>query len=248
VTTSLESRLRQDLRDLADVPGPPSLVDRALADARRQRRRRVVVAGAGTLVIVALIAVPFVLRAAGVNLSLPFGEQPAGGQCGEATDEAEPPDSVPVPEQPRFVRVVQGKLPPRSDYYLQYATGMCVAGEEPTGLAGERLHGYAVINIGQRQEHGHLTVTIQHQTMPTNCNDIPTPEMPWGNKVCEDATATTPLVMVVEDRAERQFSVTAVYPGNRVVSMDSFRTPFDVDTIRAIVTDPDLVALLGGPV
>jgi hypothetical protein len=41
------------------------------------------------------------------------------------------------------------------------------------------------------------------------------------------------------------YIVAAFYPGNRTVSIGAHGTPFDIATIRALATDPDLVALLG---
>jgi hypothetical protein len=243
VTTSLESRLRADLRELADVPGPPSLVDRALADARRSRRRQRVAAGAGILTITALIAVPFVFRGQLHGLSLPFGGSGGSATCQTATDEAVPPDGVPAADQPRFVRVVFTKLPQRDDYFLQSGYGMCVGTEEPAGLPGERLNAYAVINLGPNREHGHLTVTVQHEPGFGTCADVPTPEAQL--LFCEDAAATTPLVLGVQIGRPNEFIVTAVYSDDRVVSIGAYGTPFDVPTLRSVVTDPDLVALLG---
>jgi hypothetical protein len=242
VTTSLESRLRADLQELADVPGPPSLVDRALADAGRARRTRRVVVGAGALALTAVIALPIATRTL-PGRALPFGGEGSPGTCQTATDEAVPPDGVSAADQPRFVRFVFTKLPPRDDYFLQSGYGMCVGTEEPAGLPGERLNAYAVINLGPNREHGHLTVTIQHEPGLRTCADLTTPEVRL--LFCEDAAATTPLVLGVQIGRPDEFIVTAVYSDDRVVSIGAYGTPFDVATLRSVVTDPELVALLG---
>jgi hypothetical protein len=251
VTTSLETRLRADLQELADVPGPPSLVDRALADARTLRRRRRLAAGVGALVLTAAIAIPFVFQA-GPGLSLPSGSGGAPATCEITTEEADPGGRVPATEQPRFMDRVFSKLPPRDDYHLQWAYGMCVesmAGEvkEPAGLPGERLHAYAVINLGPNREHGHLTVYIEHEAVPETCAGVPTPEPPMRLLFCEDAAGPAPLVIATEGEFDDSTDVTvgAFYTGDRMVSVGAHGTPFGAATLRAVVTDPDLVALLG---
>jgi hypothetical protein len=40
------------------------------------------------------------------------------------------------------------------------------------------------------------------------------------------------------------FVVTAIYPDSRAVVIEAHETPFDVATIRAVVTDVELVELL----
>jgi len=104
-TTSWESRLRADLRDLADVPGPDGSADRALAGARNMRRRRRVLAVAGPVVLAVLVAFPVVTR---VPSFFGFG---GTAPCETATDEANPPRQTPASKQPRFVRAVLSKLP-----------------------------------------------------------------------------------------------------------------------------------------
>jgi hypothetical protein len=251
VTTSLETRLRADLQEMADVPGPPSLVDRALAGARRTRRVRRLVAGAGALALTVAIAIPFVLRAA-PGLSLPVGSGGSPATCEITTEEADPGGRVPATEQPWFMDRVFSKLPPRDDYYLQWAYGMCVETEagdvkEPANLPGERLHAYAVINLGPNRERGHLTIDIEHETVPQTCAAVPTPTPPMRLLFCEDASGPAPLVVATEGEYDHStdVSVGAFYTGDRMVAIGAHGTSFDAATLRTIVSDPDLVALLG---
>jgi hypothetical protein len=243
MTTSWETRLRHDLHELADAPGPASQADRALAGARQVRRRRVVLAGACATTLAALLAIPVVIVGPARTWSLlPFGRA-AGTPCESATDEAQPPDGVPSAEQPRFVRVVLTKLPPREDYVLQSAYGICALPDAPAGSIGELPNGYAVINLGPNREHGHLTVSIYHEPAPVTCDTLTTP--PDQLLFCQDATATTPLVLAARTGGgPSDFVVTAIYPDSRAVSIGSNTTPLDVATVRSVVTDPALVELL----
>jgi len=242
MTTSWETTLRQDLRELADAPGPPSLADQALADARKVRRWRAALAGASAMTLTALIAIPLVVLGPAASWSLlPFGAPGADTPCETATDEAEPRLGVPVAEHPNFVRVVISKLPPRDDYSLQSASGTCVDSDALPG-AVVLDNAYAVINLGPNREHGHLTVDLYHQTEPITCATQPRP--PEEVLFCEDATATTPLVMAANTGSPGYFVVTAIYPDARTVSIGSITTPFDVATIQSVVTDPALADLL----
>jgi hypothetical protein len=220
VTTSLETRLRADLLELADVPGPPSVVDRALADARTVRRRQRRMAGAGALVLTA-VAIAFVVWS-GPSVSTPSGSGGSSPTCQITTEEARPGDRVPAAEQPRIMDLVFSKLPPRDDYYLQWAYGMCVYTaddevKEPDDLPGERLHAYAVINLGPHREFGHLTVNIDHETVPETCAAMPTVKPPWRLLSCEDASGPEPMVVATEshfdDIQEVQLTVDAFYTG-----------------------------------
>ena len=238
MTTAMETELRRDLRELADVPGPASLADRALARARTQRRHRVVVAGAGLLVLVALVALPFVVDVRPLGFRLPFGASDTT-PCEEATDDVKLPGPS---DYPRFVRLVLSKMPPRDDYSLQSAQGMCPPFGEPEGPAGEQRQGYAVINLGPNREHGHLTVTLSRVTRQFPCDALPTPED--GLIFCEDATATAPLVLGVRVDGDNYVIVTAIYLDGRSVSIGAIGTPFGADALRPVVTDPAVAALI----
>ena len=75
--------------------------------------------------------------------------------------------------------------------------------EEPAGVPGERLHAYAVINLGPNREHGHLTVDVEHETVPETCASMPTPEPPARLLFCEDAAGPAPLVIATERESRR---------------------------------------------
>jgi hypothetical protein len=238
MTTAMETELRRDLQELADVPGPPSLADRALARAQTLRRRRAAVAGAGTLALVVLVALPFVVDVRSLGFRLPFGGSDTV-PCEEATDDVKVPG---LSDYPRFVRLVLSKMPPRDDYSLQSAQGMCPPFGEPEGPAGEQRQGYAVINLGPNREHGHLTVTLSRIAHQFTCDTVRTPE--GGLIFCEDATATAPLVLGVRVGGDNYVIVTALYLDGRSVSIGAIGTPFDAATLRPVVTDPTVAALI----
>jgi len=243
--TAMETRLREDLLELADVPAPPSLADRALADARTLRRRRAVGAGVGTLALIGIVALPFVANVSVAGWHLPFGAaETTTSPCGTATDESEQQRGVPAAEYPQFVRLTVAKLPPRDDYVLQSAVGIC---PPPAGVAGPKgngPYGYAVINLGPRREQGHLTVDIYHENEPVTCATVSAP--PEQVEFCRDATATAPLVLAVRDDGSRDdgLIVTAIHSGRRTVSIGAFGTPFDAEALVPVVTDPALRDLL----
>lgn len=233
MTTSWEQRLREDLAALAEPPGrgvPGSPADRALADAKKVRRRRAGLLAAGSVALVALAATPVVVNTVG----LPFGAGGSGTPCESATDEADPPRKTPVSKMPRFVRTVVAKLPARDDYYLQSAQGMCA-------MAGHRPHGYTVINLGPYREHGHLTVRIQFWIGPGNCAGLEEPQQ--RTLSCEEATDSSPLVLA-QSLDGNGFVVTAIHPDSRAVTIGAHGTPFDVATIRSVATDAELIDLL----
>jgi DNA-directed RNA polymerase specialized sigma24 family protein len=231
-TTRFQPGLRDDLQVLSSLPAPASPGDRALAAARKVGRRRVVVAAAGAVAIAALIAVPV---AAG-GWHRPLDAAQGGAPCESATDEAEPSSGVPGSDQPQFVKAVVSKLPRTEHYVLQSAYGICTV----PGSAGVGPSGYAVINLGPNRERGHLTVSIYYETDPPTCA---TTTVPADQLFCEDGIANTPLVQAIRDGVD-DFVVTAVYPDRRAVSIEAHTFAFDPATLRSVVTDPELVALL----
>jgi hypothetical protein len=234
--TRLESELSQRLRELANQPGPPSLADRALVGARRTRRLRVVLAAAGALALAGAIA-GTVLANFGPPQGISVGA-PNGG-CKTATDESVPQTGVPPADWPEFVTIVVDKLPPRSDYTLQSAYGVCTLPDAPNG---PRPSAYAVINLGPSRASGHLTVDLFYgaANTPTSCASLPTPTEQV--LFCDDATATEPMVFGV-DQGDLKI-VTAVYPDARTISIGSNGTPLDAEALRTVVADPDLAGLL----
>ncbi len=72
-----------------------------------------------------------------------------GGGCKTATDESVGQAGVPRADWPEFVTLVVNRLPPRSDYTLQSAYGMCTFPAQ--GPSGARPSAYAVINLGRTE-------------------------------------------------------------------------------------------------
>ncbi|HEX6870475.1 MAG TPA: hypothetical protein VF163_05200, partial [Micromonosporaceae bacterium] len=128
MTTPVENMLRERLPALADVPGPASVADAALARAARMRRRRIVLASAGAAVLAGAVAIPLVGYGTGAAPpgGPPLGVGTAGGSsCKTVTDETDPAQGVPRDAWPDFVAVTVAKLPPRDDYTLQSGYGVC---------------------------------------------------------------------------------------------------------------------------
>jgi hypothetical protein len=159
------------------------MADRALAAARRVRRRRRVTAGAA-LAAAGILAAPFPLRPAsspgptGPATAPNAGSSTAGNPnvsldpCVPAMQETNDRKRVAESDWPRFVQIAVAGLPQRSDYELQYAYGVCEPGPPeawPTSEApatrepvvfGTMANAYAVINLGPNREHGHLTLNL----------------------------------------------------------------------------------------
>jgi hypothetical protein len=267
VTTPTDEQLSRALRQLADVPGPPSLADAALAEARRRRRRRSAVGAGAGLLGLAAIAAPFALRPADDGTTFTVGAAPpaptvvATGEmpgygpddCTTAPSVAETVKEVAKADWPRFVEVAVGALPARDDYVLQSAYDFC----HPAG--SNSVNAYAVVNLGSNREQGHLTLNL-YRTPPVayqfarTCAEArtyldqqrPIAGLPAGELLsCTEGTATTPFVYAIR---QGQITVTAVQPDGRTIWMESIPTTGEpaitAEQLTAAVTDPELVALI----
>jgi hypothetical protein len=240
MTTPVEVELRRRLRELATEPSPPNLADVALAGAKRVRRWRTVLAGCGVLLL-AVLALPLVTDGpAAYSRMLPFALPGAGAAaCESATDESDPVRGVPSDGYPRFVRMVLAKMPPRDDYSLQSAIGVC---PNP----GARPSGYAVVNLGPNREHGHLTINLRYlagpalsEAVPASCATLPTP--PAAVLFCDDATV--PMVFATAPD-EHNVIVNAIYPDGRSVYIEAIDADITANQLVPVVTDPALADLL----
>jgi hypothetical protein len=247
MTTPVEAELRRRLRELATEPSPPNLADQALAGAKRVRRWRTVLAGCG-VVLLAVIALPIVTDGrVGYSRLIPFGFPDSGSAaCESATDESDPVTGVPTDGYPRFVRMVLAKMPPRDDYTLQSAYGVCPNSDAQPGTPGARPNGYAVVNLGPNREHGHLTINLRYlagpalsEAVPTSCATLPTP--PANVLFCDDSSV--PMVFAV-DPYEHYVIVNAVYPDGRSVYIEAIDAPITANQLVPVVSDPALADLL----
>jgi hypothetical protein len=182
MTTKVESVLREGLKELAVVPQPVSLADRALNRAASIRRRRVTLGVIGVVALAALVAIPLLISGTGTT---PVGGG-GGGGCKTVTDESDPPHGVPVAEWPDFVTLTVRAMPPRTDYTLQSGYGVCPRAD----ATGEAELAYAVINLGPSRENGHVTISLRHETLAA-CADVP---KDVSVSFCDEPTATSPLV------------------------------------------------------
>ena len=132
--TPTETALRDRLHELADQPAPPSLADRALAGARRARRRQAGLVAGTALVLASLVAVS--------NLGswrMPVGTPaPGGGPCELLPSAAAVHPGEPDAGVPAFVHVVLAALPYREDYVVRTALGMCGSPVDGSPVDGAR--------------------------------------------------------------------------------------------------------------
>lgn len=248
MTTGFDSNLREGLRRLADAPPAPALADAALANARRiRRRRRSLAALAATAVVGVGTAMPLLLTTE--SRYAPFGPRPTGTagtesvrppiECRTATDEAVPPGGAVSDSWPSFVGIVLAHLPARDDYRLDSAGGLC---GEPSERSGRM-----VLSFGDAA--GHLVVELYadfYQLIPTDATPATTCAAliaRWQEVYfCADATSTEPLI--VGGRDDRGEVYIALYPDGRWITVEDNGTDLPPETLRAVVTDPALAALL----
>jgi len=256
MTSPFESSVRDSLQRLAEAPPARSLVDRALSDARRIRRRRRTLAALAAIAIVGGgTATPFVLTARGGNA--PVGTTPTTAtarpttECRTATHEPSPFAGAIPDTWPSFIGIVMAHLPPRDDYYVSSGYGLC----EDMGASAGRV----VMSIGEQGEHGQFVVELitDFQKLIQGPNVI----TPSAFNIsayftcpglqaehvevyfCEEATETQPLAFAGRDHRGDMW-VFAYYPDRRYIVLENNDTILDLPTMRAIVTDPELAALL----
>jgi hypothetical protein len=177
---------------------------------------------------------------AGYSRYIPFGAPDAGSAgCESATDESDPVQGVPNDGYPRFVRMVLAKMPPRDDYTLQSAYGVCVPADLPPDIPA-RPNGYAVVNLGPNREHGHLTINLLYlmEAAPTSCATLPTPV---DVLFCDDSAV--PIVFAV-DRDKYTVTVNAVYPDGRTFYIEAIDTPITATQLVPVVKDTAIADLL----
>lgn len=198
-------------------------------------------------------------RPSGSPLSSMYPADPGPGDCVELENKDQ---QVAPADWPEFVRIAIAKLPPRTDYVMQSGYSVCTPADSPAPVA------YAVINLGAGREHGHLTLNLDARADlrggPTTCagvrdllasrvlplNPMPIPQVLERELLfCTDGTASAPMVFGISYRLT--VVVTARYADHRMVWMESIaagdRGPqpeIGAEALRAVVTDPVLVALL----
>jgi hypothetical protein len=258
---TFESAVQEQLRQLAATPGPANLADQALAGARRVRRRRGAVAtalvAAGVTIAVAVPTLaggdpapspPAAQSSPAAPSSPAVSSTPAPGPvvCRTATDEATPPQGAPRGTWPDFVHVVIAALPHRDDYFVQWAYGICPSVDMPgSGLSAPNAR--VIINLGPQREHGLVVVALYQRLYPDSVTCATVPPGDATPLFCTDAAGPAPMVLATTN-GQRGRSVLAVYPDGRAVVSTTEDSPLDAAALRAVVTDPALVAALGEPV
>jgi hypothetical protein len=248
-----EPTLSRVLHDLADVPEPEHMADRALSGARGLRRRRVALTGLAALAAAGALAVPFLLRPDGVPgpESAPVGAPAppdslplsAVGPCRFLPEKGAEQKRVEPADWPDFVRVAIDKLPQRTDYVMQSGYAVC---DDP-GDSPFVANAYAVINLGRVRESGHLTLNLQTPRQPdtiTTCqalrdmvaawppprtDELPTPPdspAPPAPEIlfCTDGTAAAPMVYGLRS-SNGSVIVSARYADHRLVYIESLPAP-----------------------
>lgn len=255
MTSPFESSVRDGLARLAEAPPAGSLVDRALSDARRiRRRRRILTALAAIAVVGGGTATPFVLTAQGGDA--PAGTTPTATarpttECRTATNEPSPFAGTLPDTWPSFIGIVMAHLPPRDDYYVSSGYGLC----NDMGASAGRV----VMQIGAQGEHGQFVVELitDFQELIQGPNVITPPNFDVSTYFtcprleaehvevyfCEEATETQPLAFAGRDHRGAMW-VFAYYPDGRYIVLENNDTILDLETMRAVVTDPELAALL----
>ncbi len=252
-----DKSLSRALQDLADVPGPESMADKALQRAKGRRVRGYAISAAGAFAAAAIISLPFLLASGPESGSqLQFGGPPAAEPsanvsapaCGYAPNV---PGVKEVTEAnwPDYVRATIERLPARSDYVMQSGSAdLC------NGVA------YSVINLGHHREAGHVTVRLQTQPseyMPVDCASVqaaetnpvaPPPPNPFQVLFCQEGNGFK-LVYGIDDGYDN-FRVYAIYADGRTVGMESLNDggngpTVSAEQLRAIVIDPAMVAFIG---
>jgi len=223
-------------------PAPDGTADLTLPGGRQVRRWR---AALGAVAVAAVLALPVAIGLGGATR----------GAAGLPADcyplPLVTPDVSPLlPERHDwrpFVEIAVADLPPHTDYRLRGESGICAVPISAWPNAS------AVIDFGDGD--GYQDVEIQlfaYGPFPTRCADVPPPQpVPDTVLPCIDSRHGVPMVFGTASRYID--TVTAVWPDHRSVvvslgrSLDSAEVQhptIGVDDIRAVATDPAMVALL----
>ncbi|GIJ09065.1 hypothetical protein ACFFMR_12100 [Micromonospora andamanensis] len=156
---------------------------------------------------------------------------------------------------PKYVRIAMDRLPEGKNWVMQSGYGPCQPSERDTPNA------YSVINLGpSREDGGHLTLYLadrRHHQLPRNCAEVEAEAAqqgadgePRGEVVeCTEGTASRPLFYAI-DTSYGELHAAAVWADGRAVWMESIPNegaplPLDLDGLRTVVTDRELVDQLG---
>jgi hypothetical protein len=229
------------------------MADRALVGARKVRRQRGILASVGAFVLTGAVAVPWLAGGAGpvnVPLGSPSASVPTAVTpmvaCKTFTHGPGPLEGAPLDTWADFVPTVLGKLPARSDYTVQSGYGICTE-LDGTPVPAQRPVGRVNINLGANAEHGHVSLELYRDIgvfADITCATLPSPhpQSPFQDLLyCQDATGDTPMVVAY---GGRQLGVSAIYSDGRAILTEATGTPFGVEVLRAVVTDPELAALV----
>ncbi len=258
MTSPFESTVREGLRQLADQPAPPSTADRALAGARHVRRRRRVVTALAAIAGAAAITLPFALVPRGdgatdvVDATSSTTAAPTVTPTVECRTVTTPPALASPDTWPSFVATVVAKLPPRDDYVLTSAHGVCeVTDGPPSVFAGDERativrSAEMRMSVGGSAENGGFSVLLVRTSPPIDlpsCAELPSLQRAGDELLfCDDATAALPTAY--GGRSGGDLYAMAMYPDGRMILFEDGGSPFDLATMRALVTDPDLAALV----
>lgn len=252
--------LRQGLRELAEQPVPPGLADRALVGAtslRRRRRTLTAVAALGTIGLIGAAgaaAIPLLASTSGPPAASSTAPQVTSPStplvCGTATDEPVPPDGA-RDELPAVAQVVLELLPPRDDYHIGWVFSACERDGQwvfPDGSAVEPGDALARVqlSIGENNSGGRVKVDLYRSFPPgvvlPSCAAIPTLAPEEELLFCEDRDGEAPMLIGLISRGENV--VMAVFADGRGAMMENDAPSIGIDVMRAVVTDPTLLALV----
>jgi hypothetical protein len=227
---NVDVRIRAALDELATAPEPANLAERALRAATRRRGYRIAYGSAASLAVLALAAA----GATGLWPAAPAqpGGRPSSAPCVQYTSGSNGLPEVPRDEWPDFVTAVVDALPARSDYSMQSGSGWCLY--DTTGSSAVAGSAYAVINVGQNREGGHLTIDIAigSPDVPRDCTEV-TEDLLF----CGPPTGEAPLT--IGQGSDTDAVVTAFY-ADAVIRMESHAPEITADDLRAAVTNPNV--------
>jgi hypothetical protein len=254
-----QDRLRQGLRELADQPVPPGLADRALAGSASLRRRRHVLTALSAVGVIGVIGASVAVglpRLAADPVDPAAGPSPTPLTCQTATNEPVPP-SGDRDHLPAVVRILIELLPPRDDYYVVNALTACVrdgywvypGGATVAAVGGPEVDAVAVasahISLGKDRTGGRIKVNVYRGFSGLGTTCAGSPLLTAGNEMlfCEDAVGDRPLLAGSTYRGD--IGVVSIFPDGRGIMVENNAPSIDVDLMRTIATDPDLIALAG---